>query len=136
MLMSKNTQCCTFRTSNTITEKWITITQSQRTTLITDPDLAVTFAFWNFLLFLSSSAARSKSTLMNLVVFTTRRPFEIKTTWKQISVNQTRFKRFGSLQRLNKMLHVATKTVYRILLNKVFLKEFVCLFVFLQYLKM
>lgn len=81
MLMSKNTQCCTFRTSNTITEKWITITQSQRTTRITDPDLAVTFASWNFLLFLSSSAARS-STLMNLVVFTTRRPFEIKTTWK------------------------------------------------------
>ena len=66
MLMSKNTQCCTFRTSNTITEKWITITQSQRTTRITDPDLAVTFAFWNFLLFLSSSAARSKSTFMNL----------------------------------------------------------------------
>lgn len=108
MLMSKNTQCCTFRTSNTITEKWITITQSQRTTRITDPDLAVTFASWNFLLFLSSSAARSKSTLMDLVVFTTRRPFEIKTTWKQISVNQTRFKRFGSLQRSNKMLHVAT----------------------------
>ena len=82
MLMSKNTQCCTFRTSNTITEKWITITQSQRTTRVTDPDLAVTFASWNFLLFLSSSAARSKSTLMNLVVFTTGRPFEIKTTWK------------------------------------------------------
>lgn len=82
MLMSKNTQCCTFRTSNTITEKWITITQSQRTTRITDPDLAVTFAFWNFLLFLSSSAARSKSIFMNLVVFTTRQPFEIKTTWK------------------------------------------------------
>ena len=69
MLMSKNTQCCTFRTSNTITKKWITITQSQRTTLITDPDLAVTFAFWNFLLFLSSSAARSKSTFMNLVTW-------------------------------------------------------------------
>lgn len=63
MLMSKNTQCCSFRTSNTITEKWITITQSQRTTRITDPDLAVTFASWNLLLFLSSSAARSKSTL-------------------------------------------------------------------------
>ena len=56
--------------------------QSQRTTRITDPDLAVTFAFWNFLLFLSSNAACSKSTFMNLVAFTPRRPFEIKTTWK------------------------------------------------------
>ena len=82
MLMSKNTQCCIFRTTNTITEKWITMAQSKRTTRITDPDLAVIFAFWNFLLFLSASAAHSKSTFMNLVVFTTRRPFEIKTTWK------------------------------------------------------